>query len=57
MPDNTRSAIARPMTNTVKLMLLRVELYTAMQQLTGQDLADFWTLIGELHQMSPDSQP
>lgn len=32
-----------------RLVLLRVELYTAAQILKGEDLAEFQQLIGEIH--------
>lgn len=33
---------------TEKLMLLRVQLYGAMQTLKDQDLAEFWKLMDEI---------
>lgn len=38
------------MENQEKLMMLRVQLYTAMQILKGTDLEDFWKLIDEINQ-------
>ena len=37
------------MNNREKLMLLRVQLYSAMQILKGKDLEDFWILIDEIN--------
>jgi hypothetical protein len=34
--------------NDVRLALLRVQLFTAMQQLAGDDLAAFWQLIDDV---------
>lgn len=36
------------MGNAEKLVMLRVQLFTAMQTLRGEDLKDFWELIGEI---------
>lgn len=38
------------MTDEQKLMLLRMQLFTAMQQLKGGLLSDFWKLIDEVQQ-------
>jgi len=34
--------------NSVKLAMLRVQLWTAIQQLKGEELAEFWAMIDEL---------
>ena len=44
-------------TNQEKLLLLRVQLFTAMQQLTGQDLEEFWNLIDEVRSCREAFQP
>lgn len=31
-----------------RILRLRIELFAAAQMLTGQDAADFWTLLGEM---------
>lgn len=36
------------MNNAAKLALLRVQLFTAMQELRGAELADFWKLIDDV---------
>ena len=36
-----------------RLVLLRVQLFTAMQQLKGDDLAEFWSLIDDLQACRP----
>lgn len=39
-----------------RLVMLRVQLYTAMQTLRGEDdLGEFWALIRELASMMPDA--
>jgi hypothetical protein len=41
------------MGNEVRLALLRVQLFTAMQQLAGDDLADFWRMIDDVQACRP----
>jgi hypothetical protein len=41
------------MSNEMKLALLRVQLYTAAQQLQGDELAEFWRLIDEISAIAP----
>lgn len=36
------------MGNEEKLLLLRLQLYTAAQMLKGKELADFWSLLDEV---------
>jgi len=38
------------MNDQEKLMLLRIQLFSAMQMLKGTDLEDFWKLIDEVNQ-------
>ncbi len=37
------------MTNDTKLAMLRIQLYTAMQTLKGDELVKFFALIDEIH--------
>jgi len=37
------------MNNETKLALLRVQLFTAMQELRGTELAEFWKLIDDVN--------
>lgn len=39
----------------VKLMMLRVQLFTAMQELKGDELAEFWQLIEEISMCKPET--
>ena len=39
--------------NEEKLMLLRVNLYGAMQLLKGEELEEFWALIDEIASQKP----
>lgn len=41
------------MDNEEKLALLRVQLFTAMQQLQGDELDAFWELIRDVQACSP----
>lgn len=38
-----------------KLLLLRVQLYTAVQTLKGEALAEFWALIAEIEVLRQDA--
>ena len=37
------------MDNDAKLIMLRLELFAAMQTLQGQELAEFWKLIDDVN--------
>ncbi len=41
------------MSNEARLILLRVQVFTAMQQLSGGDLAEFWRLIDDVSACRP----
>lgn len=43
------------MDNQAKLMLLRTQLFTAAQTLTGGDLAVFWSMIDDVQAVRPAS--
>lgn len=38
------------MSSDGKLMMLRIQLFAAMQQLEGDELAEFWKLIDDLNE-------
>src|SRR5512146_944429 len=39
--------------NEAKLALLRIQLFTAMQQLTGDDLSQFWHIVDDINACRP----
>lgn len=41
------------MGNDARLALLRVQVFTAMQQLSGDDLTEFWRLIDDVSACRP----
>ena len=43
--------------NEEKLMLLRVQLYGAMQRLKGAELDEYWALIEEVYAQRPLAAP
>ncbi len=48
--------VVTPRSSEFKLMLLRLQLFTAMEMLSGDELAEFWKLIDEVEACRPPSQ-
>lgn len=44
---------AAPMSAETKLLLLRVQLFGAIHELSGEDAAGFWALIDDVHACRP----
>lgn len=51
------TANASQFTNAAKLALLRVQCFTAIQELKGDNLAEFWRLIDDLNACRPAVKP
>lgn len=59
MAENTPGEpfVIKERSDTYKLALLKVQLFTAMQMLTGDALKQFWEIIDEVQASRPDNRP
>jgi hypothetical protein len=53
MADERVTVNIRARSSDFKLAFLRIQLFTALQMLQGEDLEKFWQLIDEVNQCRP----